>query len=659
MNANHGKSAVRNGCVDLILCIASLLFGALLTFAAAGCRSQSTPSSESSRGPATVAVRPPPRDDDYVGSDVCRECHAALSQRYAAHPMARSLTRIALDKAPDGTDAERAADEAATFQRGDGRTYRVERREGRLVHIESHGGGGGVQAYEQIEPVEWAIGSGRRGKSYCLDRDGWLFMSPLSWYSVERKWDLSPEYDPLHHPRFERPANDRCLQCHAGRLNYADQPTNELHQRYGRPPIAEAMIGCERCHGPGGRHVAQRRATNGAAAAKESASTIGDDPIVQPSRLDARRADDVCNQCHLTGAAQVLRYGRRHADFRPGDLVGDVWVTFLSGEGLGRDGRTKAVSHVEQMHASRCFQGSNGRLGCTSCHDPHEAPEPASAATYFNDRCRQCHADERDCSVGAAVRRQPPAHGSCIACHMPRLQAHDVPHTTQTDHRVPRGMTKPTASEITGRESGNAVDDSGVAGESRDMASWPIFEQVEARLPEWEERRARGLVEGQAAEQQRDRTLAERAAERLRDVVRRAPDDVESLDVLAVCELLLDRPDEAVRRWNEVLRYEPRRQSALQSLMLYWQNRGETTRAAGYAERLVAANPWVADAQGRYSLLLARLGKMDDAVAAAERARRLNPSAPPATKWLAELYRRTGRSAEAIQLERGADGRAP
>lgn len=617
--------------------IAWLSLGLLL--ASTGCRdpgatssgaASNSPSSRSSAETPIIA-RPAPREGDYVGSDACRECHAEVSQRYAAHPMARSLTPVS-----------GAPTDPVAFQRSDGRTYRVESRAGRMVHIESHGGGGGAAPYEQVEPVDWAIGSGRRGRSYCLDRDGWLFMSPLSWYSGQKKWDLSPEYDPLRHPRFERPTNDRCLQCHAGRLNYADEPTNELQQRYGRPPIAEAMISCERCHGPGGRHVAWRRARGGDAT---------QDPIVQPSRLDARRADDVCNQCHLTGAAQVLRYGRRHADFRPGDLVGDVWVTFLSGEGLGRAGMTKAVSHVEQMHASRCFQGSGGKLGCTSCHDPHEAPEEASRTTYFDDRCRKCHADDRDCSVDAAARSQAPARGSCIACHMPRLQAHDVPHTTQTDHRVPR--------QAAGSQAEGSEPTDGESSGGSDLAAWQIFERLESRLPEWEEQRARGLIEGQAAEQQRDRRWAERAAPRLRETVERAPDDVESLDVLAVCELLLERPDEAVRLWGEALKHDPRRQSALQSLLLYWMNRGETTRAAGYAERLVTVNPWVADAQGRYSLLLARLGRMDEAVAAAERARQLNPSAPPATKWLAELYRRTGKTAEAEQLERGAARATP
>ena len=28
------------------------------------------------------------------------------------------------------------------------------------------------------------------------------------------------------------------------------------------------------------------------------------------------------------------------------------------------------------MHESRCFRASRGKMGCISCHDPHELPDP-------------------------------------------------------------------------------------------------------------------------------------------------------------------------------------------------------------------------------------------------------------------------------------------
>ena len=56
------------------------------------------------------------------------------------------------------------------------------------------------------------------------------------------------------------------------------------------------------------------------------------------------------------------------------------------------------VGQVEQMHESRCFRASAGRLSCISCHDPHQRPEPEKQAAYYQERCLECHAD-RGCSL--------------------------------------------------------------------------------------------------------------------------------------------------------------------------------------------------------------------------------------------------------------------
>jgi predicted CXXCH cytochrome family protein len=40
------------------------------------------------------------------------------------------------------------------------------------------------------------------------------------------------------------------------------------------------------------------------------------------------------------------------------------------------------------MQESTCFKNSNGRLGCSSCHDPHSTPAPALAVSCGNQNCR-------------------------------------------------------------------------------------------------------------------------------------------------------------------------------------------------------------------------------------------------------------------------------
>ena len=67
--------------------------------------------------------------EGYVGSRACAECHAEISERYGSHPMSRSLGRVAeVDELEDYDRAE--------FQPPGPRKYRVERRDGKVLHHE-------------------------------------------------------------------------------------------------------------------------------------------------------------------------------------------------------------------------------------------------------------------------------------------------------------------------------------------------------------------------------------------------------------------------------------------------------------------------------------------------------------------------------------------
>jgi hypothetical protein len=63
------------------------------------------------------------------------------------------------------------------------------------------------------------------------------------------------------------------------------------------------------------------------------------------------------------------------------------------------------------LNESACFRKSQGKLRCTTCHDPHEAAERRPAA-FYNSRCHACHNESL----------RPPAIActtNCVDCHMP------------------------------------------------------------------------------------------------------------------------------------------------------------------------------------------------------------------------------------------------
>ncbi len=128
--------------------------------------------------------------------------------------------------------------------------YSVEEKAGRVIHKEERRDASGrIIAQNQAE-VRYVLGSGKQAIAYLIDREGFLFESPITWYIRERRWGLSPGYDESNR-HFNRPILADCLFCHANRVERVAGPVN----RYREPIFHGHAIGCERCHGPGELHV--------------------------------------------------------------------------------------------------------------------------------------------------------------------------------------------------------------------------------------------------------------------------------------------------------------------------------------------------------------------------------------------------------------------
>jgi hypothetical protein len=352
----------------------------------------------------------------YVGDAACAPCHADLCESYSRHPMAKSMTTVA-----DASPLERYDPKSHDPFQAFGYWYSVTKDGNRITHHEW--AGTKDKAVVQIaEPVAYTVGSGARVRSYLVNRDGYLFESPASWFNTAGRWDLSPSYE-LRNWHLTRAISPGCLFCHC---NIAE-PVEGTLNRY-RPPIFNGLgIGCERCHGPGELHVAARgrgEPVNGP-----------DDTIVNPVRLEHSLRQAVCEQCHLQGEVRVNGKGRSDWDFRPGLPLYPFLMDFV--DARNARGGEKFVSSVEEMMASRCYRESKepNKLGCTSCHDPHRQPVgEQSIADHYRSRCLTCHA-EHGCSLPLPQRQ---ARGdSCIACHMPR-NGTEVSHASITNHTVPR-----------------------------------------------------------------------------------------------------------------------------------------------------------------------------------------------------------------------------
>lgn len=370
-------------------------------------------------------VRP---DVKYVGDAICAQCHGDLVDSYAHHPMGQAMAPVAT-----ATPIERYEGKHHNPFQETGLWYEVRRDRGKVVHREWSGPAGKAVA-EVTEPVVYAIGSGAKARSYALDKDGYLFQSPVTWYPGGGRWDLSPSYE-LRNWHFGRAIAPGCLFCHS---NFADHVEGTVN-RY-RPPVFHGMaIGCERCHGPGELHAAAHTRS-------EPVAHDADYTIVNPARLDHPLRQAICEQCHVQGEDRVVGRGRGEWDFRPGLPLHPFLMDFVDVRN-GRGGE-KFVSSVEEMRASRCYLESKqpNKLGCTSCHDPHRHPaDPAAKAAHYRARCLTCHTDT-SCSLPPPTRRVKQTDDSCIACHMPQNRS-EVNHSSITNHTIPRVPPKPRPAE--------------------------------------------------------------------------------------------------------------------------------------------------------------------------------------------------------------------
>ncbi|QDT48668.1 Tetratricopeptide repeat protein [Symmachiella dynata] len=558
------------------------------------------------------------QSSEFVGSQVCADCHLEIAEAFAEHPMANTLATVA-----DATSIEVLEDNRVEFATH-GRRYRVERDGDRVVHTEYMTDADGNIVYEQPVDVHYAIGSGENARSYLIDRGGLLFESPVTWYTDKQKWDLSPGYHNNPRQRFNRRVIDGCVQCHSGHVNPLGDGTSN---RFGDPPFQELGIGCERCHGPGKRHVEKYEAEDWDADSETADKML----IVNPAHLERGLKDSVCYQCHMKGKRRILRKGKSFHDFRPGMATDDVWTTFVPPAPFEKDGTAQFSSHVEQMHSSACFVGSDGAMSCTTCHDPHRSPKPDQRAAFYRERCNKCHS-EHGCSVPLEEREMPPALNSCVHCHMPSVGS-NVPHTSQSDHRI---LRNPSSLQAEAQPS--------TRGEV-----WSIFGDSEQHLPAWEIQRARAIALSDQAIEEMNQPLMGQAITALESVLAHDRNDVDVLHLLGYLYELIGKHAQAKSYFEAALRIDPQDEMSLKNLGLV----GFRTRAidlglASYG-RYLKVNKWDGTMFSPYVRMLAASGDLRAAAAAAEQGLQLDPTQLELRDITVKLYERLGNQKKSQQ----------
>ncbi len=225
-----------------------------------------------------------------------------------------------------------------------------------------------------------------------------------------------------------------CAACHVnGWERYVDNATGEFLVRGVNDPggelnidddpgLDEINIGCEKCHGPGSKHI----------------TSLGR-YIVNPKRLSSERSTAICGRCHDrrqgAGNADGMQAINKNGEFMMPGESRSTMITNYSWPGK-KGPEPKEDVWQDDMHSkkpnqqysdfikSKLYRNNRVLVACTDCHNPHGGTPYRRLLMYDQDNsssplCQRCHAIEilshMENRFGAKMKGQLTR---CTDCHM-------------------------------------------------------------------------------------------------------------------------------------------------------------------------------------------------------------------------------------------------
>lgn len=359
----------------------------------------------------------------YVGDASCASCHALQGKFYekTSHRLTLQLPskRSILGSFQPGSNVLQTLDPKSSLL-GDGLSFQMQIKDNYFYQTarrsEIQDLDQTIKVSEHTERIDLVTGSGVRGQSYLYWKTDELYELPVSYWSEGRRWINSPGY-PDGSAIFDRPVTARCLECHT---TFVEAVADEPH---GNRYIASSLIGgitCEKCHGPGARHVELEKES-------EASKRLSAEAIINPKRFSRDRQVDLCALCH-NGAKREARTPA---------------FSFIPGQPLDASFGPEPVeesaepeihgNQVGLLKRSRCYQ-SSPTMTCSTCHDEHALELPADD---YSERCLSCHTVD---SCGVAKASVHSNKKGCIGCHMPIQPTNAI--VSETGGRVVRARIR-------------------------------------------------------------------------------------------------------------------------------------------------------------------------------------------------------------------------
>jgi len=449
------KSLVRFSCVLVCLvCIASSIV--------ASNDQETLPAAKLEITDRPVAIK----QDQYVSSDACRECHEHhYDTWHASHH--RTMTQVPTEDSVvadfDDHVVQRSGHMFRFFRDGDDFMMGIKKLQP------------GVAEPEPENTFKLVLSTGAHHQQafwYATDKGRTLGKIPFIWINKEQRW---VPYGSI----FMSPAkglsmnegvwNKNCIKCHV----VGGQPRLDPGKGFDTR-VAEFGISCEACHGPGEKHVAAHR--NGIDLDRDDSS------MVNPAELSHQKSSQACGQCHsifeFNDAQDKQDFNQNGFAFRPGDDLHQSRHVFRFGEDKDSPAVKEKLKRIPTFYkhqfwsdgmvrvSGREYNGlletpchQRGTMSCMSCHDMHPGKadkRPAEAwaddqlrpAMRENQACLQCHGEYKSQEkLALHTHHGAGSSGSlCYNCHMP--------HTTLGLMKAMRSHTVDSPNVATTKKTG-------------------------------------------------------------------------------------------------------------------------------------------------------------------------------------------------------------
>ena len=370
---------------------------------------------------------------EYTGSDNCRACHP---DQYATWHRSyhRTMTQVAAPETVrgkfDNVDLEFQGDRYHLERRGDEFWVDMVDPEWRIRQEEGVAARHPDAAHTNHAPRVWRrislVTGSHYMQAYWIDNQhgNQQLSLPFTYLFEGERWVPRPSVfirDP-DAKGWAQVWNLGCVDCHAT----AGQPGKLPAPASFATRTAEFGIACEACHGPGEEHV--RRNSDPLRRYALHQAGHGDPTMVNPARLNSKRASEICGRCHsIHSPHDDEEWTRTGTQFRPG---GELETNVVVNRHMKSVEKRKALFWSDDMVrvSGREYNGLikspcylKGDLSCLSCHSSHQSSPVYQVATNMdgNAACTPCH-QPIAAKLQAHTHHAPGSSGSlCYNCHMP------------------------------------------------------------------------------------------------------------------------------------------------------------------------------------------------------------------------------------------------